>query len=267
VGRYDQPRPIYALQVGDSVTRFAPADLSDQRALSVEQRFRNGVSARVETYERRTGREAPRYINLQTNTQIFPEFTLDRVLLPATSGIARGIELMTRRRASEGLEWTASYALAKVTDRVDGVDLPRTYDQRHTAYVDASYHPAGSSWRLSGAWQIHSGWPQAPVSFRVDTLRPPPNLSVNVSSTYGPLSVLGAERLPWYRRLDLRFTRDVVTSRGRISFFADLYNVFNASNPRNNNYSFALRNGQLDVHPVPNAQIGRFPSAGISWDF
>ena len=142
-----------------------PADVADQRAASIEQRLGDGMSVRVEAYERHAVRERPHYINLRTSTQVFPEFALDRTLLPATSGQAHGVELMARRQATEGFEWTASYALANVTDDVGGLRLPRTYDQRHTAYVDASYHPAGSGWRLSGAWQIHSGWPQAPVTF------------------------------------------------------------------------------------------------------
>ena len=267
MGRYNQPQPIFALQVGDDVTQFGSADISDQSAASIEQQIGGGVSLRGEVYERRMIHERPRYFNYRMNTSVFPEYQADRTLLPATSGRARGLEVMARRRAIDGFEWSASYALANVSDDVGGVELPRTYDQRHTMYLDASYHPAGSSWRLSGAWQIHSGWPQAPVSFTVDTLRGGPPLSVVVRQQYGPLATLGQQRLPWYRRLDLRFTRDVVTSRGRLSFFADIFNVFNASNPRNDNYSYSLRNGQFDVNAMPNSQIGRFPSAGVSWDF
>jgi hypothetical protein len=267
VGRYDQSQPIFALQVGDGVKDFAPADISDQRAVSIEQQIGNGMSVRVEAYDRELVREHARYVNLRTTTDVFPEFPPDRVLLPATSGRSRGVEVLTRRQLPDGFEWTASYALASVTDNVNGLELPRMYDQRHTAYVDASYHPAGSSWRFSAAWQIHSGWPQPPISFTVDTVRTGPNANISVTPTYGPLSAIGAQRLPWYRRLDLRYTRDVVTSKGRLSFFADLFNVFNAKNPRYYDYSVSVRNGQLDARPLPNAQIGRLPSAGISWDF
>ncbi|MGH7617226.1 MAG: TonB-dependent receptor, partial [Gemmatimonadaceae bacterium] len=169
-GRYTQPQPIYTLQVGDGVTHFGSAEVDDQGAASIEQRLGDGVTVRVDAYDRRTVHERPRFINLRTSTEIFPEYAADRVLLPATSGQARGLELMARHSAAEGLEWTASYALASVTDDVDGKSLPRTYDQRHTAYIDASYRPDGARWRFSGAWQFHSGWPQAPVAFVVDTL-------------------------------------------------------------------------------------------------
>src|SRR5262249_33922334 len=147
-----------------------PADLSDQRALGVEQRV-GGVSVRVEAYDRELVREHPRYVNLRLTTDVFPEFPFDRVLLPATNGRSRGVEVMTRREAIDGFDWTASYAIASVADNVDGLSIPRMYDQRHTAYVDASYRPAGSTWRLSAAWQMHSGWPQPPITFRADTIR------------------------------------------------------------------------------------------------
>src|SRR5262249_53897825 len=108
---------------------------------------------------------------------------------------------------------------------------------------------------------------QPPFTVTVDTVRPGPPPTVSVFSTYGPLSALGEQRLEWYRRLDVRYTHDIETSRGEVSFFADLLNVFNATNPRYNNYSISYNNGKLSVRPVPNSQIGRLPSAGVSWKF
>src|SRR4029077_10796247 len=35
MGRYNQPQPIYALQVADDVTQFGSADISDQSAASI----------------------------------------------------------------------------------------------------------------------------------------------------------------------------------------------------------------------------------------
>jgi hypothetical protein len=267
VGRYDQPQPIYALQVGDGVTTFGSADISDQRAVSIDQRIGRALTVRVEAYDRDLVRERPRYINLRQTTDVFPEFPPDRMLLPATSGRSHGVELMARRQVADGLAWTASYALASVVDNVGGIDVPRTYDQRHTVYVDAAYHPANASWRFSAAWQVHSGWPQPPVSFVADTIRVGPPLSFSVTPVYGPLSALGAQRLAWYRRLDLRYTRDIETSRGRVSFFADLFNVLDAKNPRYDDYNVSLQNGKVVVQPSPSRQVGRFPSAGVSWKF
>jgi hypothetical protein len=267
VGRYTQPQPIYALQVQDGVSTFGPSEIANQRVLGVEQRLGEVGSFRVETYDRDLVRERPHYINLRAGTQIFPEFMRDRLLLDATSGHARGLELLARRAAPEGFEWSASYALSHVTDRVNGIDVPRTYDQRDAAYVDASYRPAGASWRFSAAWQIHSGWPQAPASFTLDTVRSNGSTSTYITTAYGPTTAVGNDRLPWYHRVDLRFTRDITTSRRRVSFFADLFNVFNNPNPQDAGYSYGFNNGKLSIIPAINTQIPRFPSAGISWDF
>lgn len=266
-GRYTQPQPIYGLQTQDGVNQFAPADIAEHRVVGLEHEA-SAAMFRVEAYERLITREHPRYINLRMKSETFPEETSDRMLLDATSGRARGVELMARHAPSDGLAWSGSYTLASVTDLVDGRDVPRVYDQRHTLYLDASYRPVGGSWRFSLAWQTHSGWPVAPVRFVEDTLRAANgNLSTFVFTRYGPVSARGGSRLPWYQRTDLRVTRDVETSRGRISFFADIFNLFNGTNPRDYNYSIFYRGGQLVVIPVPNTQITRLPSAGVSWEF
>jgi hypothetical protein len=266
-GRYTQSLPIYGLQLLDGVTRFAPADLSIHRIVAVEQRIGSATTARVEAYERRVTREHPRYVDLEATSNAFPELAGDRVLLQATSGRARGIELSAQHRTTEGFGWMASYARARVTDDVDGKSIPRTYDQEHTAYVDASYQPHGSNWRLSGGWQLHSGWPAAPVTFRLDTIAAGAGATTVVQSTYGPIGVVGQERLPWYHRVDVRATRDVLLSRSRLSFFVDVFNLFDSPNARAYQYTIRPISGRLVVARAPERQFGRIPSAGVSWTF
>jgi hypothetical protein len=267
-GRYAQPQAAFALQVPDGVQQFAPADLAEHRIIGLERQLGDATTMRVEAYERVMTREHPRYINLRADTHIFPESEVDRMLLDATEGLARGVELMARHRAEAGLEWSASYSLASVTDRVQGRDVPRTYDQLHTAYLDASYHPAGSSWRINVAWQVHSGWPDAPVTFAIDTTRSSSGgTKIYVIPTYGPLSALGDQRLPWYHRTDVRVSRVVELPHGRLSFFIDVFNLFNSTNPRAYTYRWSFNGGRASVQRVPSAQIGLLPSAGISWEF
>jgi hypothetical protein len=268
LGRYAQPQAAFELQASDGVQQFAPADLAEHHIVGLERQLDDATMVRVEAYERVMMRERPRYINLRTRTHVFAETDVDRLLLDATEGRAQGVELMARHRSGAGLDWSASYSLASVTDRVQGRNVPRTYDQRHTAYFDASYHPAGSSWRFNVAWQVHSGWPEAPVTFAIDTVRTTNGGStINVLTTFGPVSALGDRRLPWYQRTDLRVSRFVELAHGRLSFFADVFNVFNATNPRSYSYNYAVRAGRVSIQRVPNQQIGTLPSAGISWEF
>ena len=268
IGRYAQPQQLFGLQVPDGISTFGAEDVAEHRVVGLEHRFGLVAVAKVEAYERRVTRERPRYINLRADIQVFPELEPDRLLLPATTGKATGVEYSAHGLGTHGVDWAASYTHARVTDRVGTVDVPRTWDQEHTFYVDASYHPPGASWRIALAWQVHSGWPDAPVWFEVDATRNAKGVKTPVVITrFGPVSALGAQRMPWYHRLDARFTRDIVTSRGRMSFFVDLFNAFDTSNPSAYDYHTSVTAGKLTVQRTTIAQLGRLPSAGVSWEF
>jgi hypothetical protein len=268
MGRYAQPQQLFGLQVQDGISTFGAEDVAEHRVAGLEHRFGLLAVAKVEAYERRVTRERPRYINLHADIQVFPELELDRVLLPATTAKATGVEYSLHGLGTHGFDWAASYTHSRVTDRVGAVDAARTWDQAHTFYLDASYHPPSASWRVALAWQVHSGWPAAPVWFEVDTTRNAKGVKSTVVLTrYGPVTALGAQRMPWYHRIDARYTRDVVTSRGRMSFFVDLFNALDTPNPSAYDYHPSVTAGKLIVQRTTVTQLRRLPSAGVSWEF
>ena len=268
VGRYAQPQQLFGLQVQDGITTFGAEDVAEHRVAGIEHRFGLVAIAKVEAYERRVTQERPRYINLHADIQVFPELELDRVLLPATAGRATGVEYSVHGLGAYGFDWAASYARSRVTDRVGRVDVARTWDQAHTFYLDASYRPPSASWRIALAWQVHSGWPDAPVWFEVDTTRNARGVKSTVVLTrYGPVTALGMQRMPWYHRIDARFTRDVATSHGRVSFFVDLFNALDTPNASAYDYHPSVTAGKLTVQRTTVTLLRRLPSAGVSWEF
>jgi hypothetical protein len=267
-GRYVQPQQIFGLQVQDAVTTFAAADIAEHRVIGVEYKPWSNTTMRVEGYERITTQERPRYINLRSDVIVFPELNLDRTYRDAHEGVARGVELSAQVTSGTGWDLAASYAQSYVADKVSGVLVPRTFDQQHTAYVDLAYKPANSGWRFSAAWQLHSGWPESPVKVVVDTVRVGRTGRQTVILTqYGPVTALGASRLPWYHRADMRATREVETSRGKFSFFVDLFNVFDTENAAAYIYKASVKNNVLSFMHTVAPQLGRLPSAGVSWEF
>ena len=267
-GRYVQPQQIFGLQVQDGVSTFAAADMAEHRVLGVEYHPWSNTTLRAEGYERITTQERPRYVNLRSDVIVFPELNLDRTYRNATEGVARGVELSAQVSSATGWDVSASYAQSYVADKVSGVMVPRTFDQQHTAYVDVSYKPVGSGWRFSAAWQLHSGWPESPVTVIVDTVRVGKTARQTVILTqYGPITALGASRLPWYHRVDLRATREVETSRGKFAFFVDLFNLFDTENAAAYIYRASVRNNVLSFTHTVAPQLGRLPSAGVSWEF
>ena len=267
-GRYVQPQQIFGLQVQDAVTTFAAADIAEHRVAGLEYHPWSNTTMRVEGYERITTQESPRFVNLRSDVIVFPELNLDRTFWNSTEGVARGVEVSTQVRSTSGWDVSASYAQSYVADKVSGVLVPRTFDQQHTAYVDLSYKPIGSGWRFSAAWQLHSGWPESPVKAVVDTVRVGRTGRQTVILTqYGPVTALGASRLPWYHRADVRATREVETSRGKFAFFVDLFNVFDTENAAAYIYKASVKNNVLSFTHTVSPQLGRLPSAGVSWEF
>ena len=267
-GRYAQPQQSFALQIQDGVTTFGREDVTQHRVVGLEQRIGLSAIVRVEAYERRVTYESPRYINLRADIRVFPELEPDRVYLPATSGRARGVEFSVRGLGRGGMDWAASYAYARVTDRVGTTDVPRTWDQPHTLYMDATWSPGEKRWHVSVAAQAHSGWPESPVQFVLDTVKNSKGTrSSTVLTVYGPVTDVGAHRLPWYHRVDARITRELTVRRRTLSMFVDVFNVFDVDNPSAIHYSASAANNRVTVKRTSEMHLGWLPSAGLTVEF
>ncbi|MEP6690468.1 MAG: TonB-dependent receptor [Gemmatimonadaceae bacterium] len=261
-GRYFQAQGIHEMQAMDGVNRFYPAELAEHRVVGVEQEFTAGVSGRVELYDRLLSRQRPRYENVFTGVSTFPEVNVDRVRIDALSGDARGAELFVKRVGAR-VDWSASYALARVRDDIDGGVRSRASDQRHSVYLDASYRAPSGRWRISAGWLYHSGWPFTPVSFRFDTLvNTPTQLSLRV--TPEPQAFYSAG-LPSYQRFDVRATRYFDVRGTRIALFADIFNLLDRKNARG--YGYSVLNNPVRIVRQIDAQVPRLPTAGITVEF
>lgn len=264
-GHYSQSQQLFSLQVQDGVSEFARAENAEQRIIGVEQVLPMGLTARVEAYDRHTTNARPLYTNSSAELWTFPEIMWDRMRVDRTESRDRGLEFQVGRRVGGLMDWSLGYALASSNDLVDGIWAPRALDQRHALHGDWSLRPTNNAWRLSvgGVW--HSGWPYTPTKVVLDTL-------VNTSSQFvlhadRSLGALNSERLPNYRRVDARFTRYFDTGRGRLSAFAEVYNLFGTKNVRGlwkhieaNGRNVRVVTGEVDQWP-------RLPLVGLTWEF
>ena len=262
-GRYAQSQPIYALQAGDGVARFASAQRAVQRVLGVDQSLPWGLDARVEAYDRHVSSPWPRWVNAIDDVSAFPEAGFDRLRIAPTSARARGVELFASRDQGARADWSVSYALARSTDAIDGRDVPRAVDQRHTVRGDWSTHPLSNRWRLtvSGVW--HSGSPATPQRVQLDTVQRPDHIEIWTRWVPGALNSV---RLPAYRRVDVRWTRWFDTRKGRVSLFAEVFNLLGTDNQRSlfTNVEFSGTNATM--RPGASSQVPRIPSLGFSWE-
>ena len=258
-GRYSQPQELYELQVQDGVDQLAPPERAEERSIGIERRSGSLVMS-VDAYDRRRLRINPRYINIESSIDVFPEAALDRVRLAPASGDARGIELAASSSAGS-LGWSATYALAFNDDVVDGRRVPSAFEQRHTLQLNLDWR-ASESWRVSAGWQIHSGWPVTPITFGVDSLR---DGTHHVRAEYGSMN---SGRLALYHRLDLRVSNERSLGSGKLSLYLDVFNVYDRDNPRGLGYTVADWNAaRADVRTRPMSQLPLLPTVGAKWVF
>ncbi len=267
-GHFYQSQRPHELQVEDGETTFLPAERAEHRLLGFEKTFstrKSTYSLRLDAYQRVMTDLRPRYENLFDPLPLYPETSDDRIRLDPDDGLAQGVELYLARRGGRKFDWWLSYTYATVDDTIDGVDVPRNIDQRHSFTFDLSYRP-NKKWSLNAAWIYHSGWPTTAVSGEVVA---GPDGGTTIRPVYGPLY---EEQLADYHRLDLRAGRTVeLKKRGMIEFFIDVQNLYDRANAAG--YEVDERRfevtpgGEVIYTPKEDSWLGIIPSFGVRWRF
>lgn len=261
-GRFHQSQRINELQVPDGVTEFFPAQLAEHSLIGFEHSFRRGLSLRAELYRKELSEIRPRFENLFSPFELIPEAEPDRILIAPQAAHAEGLELLLRGDRGGRASWWASYVYASVEDEIDGVDVPRSWDQEHTFTLDLDYR-LSPKWDFHASWLYHSGWPTTEVTAE---LVERPDGSQEIVRMLGPRN---AERLPAFHRLDLRLSRAVPTKRGTFKLFLEVFNVYDRDNVccfDDINY-FVQRDGSVRVVKEEENWLPILPSFGFSWEF
>jgi hypothetical protein len=260
-GWYYQSQGVYELFVADADSSFYPAERAAHWILGLEQRLPCGIAVRAEAYQRRTADPRPEYRTVIAELEQLPEESADnRVLVDATSGSARGIELFVKRDVGQRLAWNLSYGWAIAEEQINGQWTPRPFDQRHTLRAELLFRPT-RNWTLSWAFQYHSGWPTTLALYDTVTLA---TGGVAIRKTLGPIN---ANRLPYYSRMDARISRHFSLGRGRLSLFLDMFNVLGRRNAEAWDYYLHLVDGRPRIDQSISPMLGRLPTFGARWEF
>ncbi len=221
LGRAWQSQRPDELQVADGEPVFHAAQRATQAVLSLEHRLGPRALLRVEGYRKSIARPAPRYENLLDPVVLLPEIEVDRVRVAPDGALLYGAEFSLRWRAARTVEGWLSYAWSEANDDVDGRDVPRTWNQLHSAAGGVSWSP--EPWQLSATATWHSGWRSTPVS----TVASP-------GAAADPVVVLGARNSrAWspFFSLDLRATWRRALPVGRLRLYAEINNLTDHGSP------------------------------------
>jgi outer membrane cobalamin receptor len=261
-GRYRQAQAMNELRVEDGDSTFHPAQRSTQSVIGVQQRVAGGVELRVDVYQKEISHVRPHFENMFDSLEFFPEVKFDRIRIAPQSSRAHGVEIVAKKDdGAAPLSWFLSIARAKVTDRIDGRDVPRSWDQPNALSFSANYRKS-QVWSFNVSGLYHSGWPTTPLSARYVPL--PGGFLVEPD-----LGARNTGRLPGFARLDTRISRSVSLSHGTFSAWLEVTNLLNHRNVCCvQGFTFYVDQGQrvVDVRGN-NTGVGRLPSFGVAWEF
>ncbi len=263
-GQYHQSQRPNELQVEDGETNLFPAEKAETVLVGWERNL-GAFNLRLDAYHRDISDPRPYYTNLFEATTPNPEATRDRVLVAPEGANARGIEAFLSRRGGRKLDWWSSYGWSEVADRIDGRDVPRSYDQTHAFSLGGAWR-LSPKWSLSGRFNYHTGWPTTSVSGRAVTK---PDGERAIEPVLGPRNAL---RLDDYHRLDIRASRLVQLRGGRrLEIFIDVQNLYdrrNAAGFEVDERNFTLSpSGEVVYVPSEDTWFGILPSFGVELSF
>ncbi len=259
-GRYQQSQPIQQLQIEDGVDEYWPAQRSDHVIAGVRRLFRDRYALRMEVFFKDMSRITPRFENLYNPLGLIPELQPDRVRLDPDSAQSAGVELSVDH-SGDRWNWWASYTLSKVTDRIDGIDYPRSWDQRHAFQGGVTW--SSQNWSAAVAASVHSGWPTTDLELAVS------GIDGNGEDIYVVTpGTRNALRHPTFASLDLRLSRTFDLRRGSLMAFAEISNALDRRNPccidwdaqSDLNDNVILERGQDFWLPL-------LPAIGVLWEF
>ena len=258
-GRYYQSQGIHELQIEDGVTDFFPAQQADHIIAGISHKLGNNHSVRLELFQKDMNDLRPRFENLYDPLALIPELQPDRVRIAPSGALARGLELSINR-TGQALTWWASYTLAEVTDTVDGVEVPRSWDQRHS--LQAGLIWAVNNWDLSLAGHVRSGWPTTSLALQEII---GPGGETEFIAVPGPRN---AERLSNFASLDARISRKFDVGRGTIMVFFEVSNLLDRKNICCFDYDLETdENGEEFLESSPDYWLPLLPAVGFLWEF
>lgn len=259
-GRYYQSQPIQRLQIEDGLTNFWPAQRGDNVVAGVQHLFSENTSARLEVFQKTLSTVRPRFENLYDPLGLMPELQADRVRLDPTSATARGIEVSAEWTSGDWDVW-AAYTWSEVTDRINGRDERRSWDQRHTLLSGVDWHT--EKWSFSAAASIHSGWPTTDLFLLED--------GVDEDGEAAYVAVPGRRNVlnfPTYASVDFRLSRRFDVPRGSLLVFFEVSNAFNHDNICCIDYDEEEDSaGNPILEYSYDYWLPMLPAIGILWEF
>jgi len=256
-GRFYQAQGINELQVEDGIETFYPAQRAEHLILSAEHALPNLIHIRLEAYYKDYAKLRPRFENMFDPVVLIPELQTDWVEVPASSGSARGIEFLLNRRGVGPWAWSLSYAWSQADDHIDGEEVPRSWDQRHSFNGTVNWISGAWEVTLAGTW--HSGWPTTEVSLGPTPPGGEPPVEIGERN---------AGHFAAFTSVDLRVGHTFKLENSELLGYLEATNLLWQQNPCCVEYPVqGAGGGPYTLQPTVNDWIRFAPNIGVLWRF
>ena len=260
-GRYHQSQGINELQIEDGITNFWPAQKADHMIAGIRHLMRDKYSLRVEVFLKEMHEVRPRFENLFDPLGLIPEIQADRVRLDPSDASSKGLEISIDR-TNGPFTWWASYTLSEATDRINGIDEYRSWDQRHAFQGGLAW--TSQKWDVVLATSVHSGWPATDLMLiedGVDDEGEPEFVAVT-----GPRNV---EQHGTFASVDFRISRKWKLQRGSFMAFFEISNLTNRYNECCLDWDFEEDEdtGEDVFERGLDYWMPLLPAIGVLWEF
>ncbi|MDH3531578.1 MAG: TonB-dependent receptor [Gammaproteobacteria bacterium] len=260
-GRYHQSQAINELQIEDGITNFWPAQRADHFIAGIRHLFRDQYSLRLEVFHKAMHDVRPRFENLYDPLGLIPEIQPDRVRLDPSSAQSSGVEVSIDRYTGP-LTWWASYTYSEATDRIDGADELRSWDQPHALQGGINWH--NDQWDVALAASVHTGWPATDLTLVEDGVDA--SGEEQFIAVPGPRNVL---RHGTFASLDFRISRTWRLQRGSLMAFFEVSNLTNRRNVCC--FDFDIEEDEVSGEPGLVSSLDYWtpllPAVGVLWEF
>ena len=256
-GQDYQAQEVNELQVSDGVTEFFAAQRAEHFVANLKHAFNAGFDLGLTIYRKSFRTIRPRFENSFNTLTLLPELQFDRIRVNAGRAEALGAEILLTRAAARGdVLWWFGYAWSRVEDEIGTDKVPRSWDQTHTLKAGLSWQWA--SWDFSLAGEARTGWPKTTLS---GSVIPGTGGTQDLQLEVSPRN---SDRFRVFHTLDVRVSRTFDVSRGDLTAFFEVTNLYDRANPCCTEYSLNP-DGSLagrEAHWLPLV-----PSLGVVWQF
>jgi hypothetical protein len=244
-GRFHQTDEVHELKVEDGLNAFPEAQESEHLILGVDHRLSNGLALRAEWFRKFQRDPRPRFENLLDPLTVLPEIGPDRVEVAPNSASVRGAEISVIAEGTD-LAWWAGFTWSEAEDGLDGVRVPRSWDQSWS--VTAGIDWVRGDWRFGAVATAHRGWPTTLIED-------------------SELGERNKERFGTRVALDVRAEYRRPLAVGSLAFTFELMNALNIGNTCC--YKLLAEDDGSGVTFTTNTSdwLPLVPSIGVLWEF